>query len=412
MSNVYKFFVIYTSISVLILIHSFRYIKDLYSYSSFLILIPVIILISYINFKKQSLINKKLFYELLFVLLFSIIGFIFSDKSTALIKNYLYFLIIIYIYISIINNKLNNFIHFINYTAKFIINLTAICFIIWIFYFYIFVCQKNSLIFVHHALDIVIQNAFLHWIIDLCPVPYAARQFHYHIIFHSNLLNIILLFNLLKLFNNKKKFDKINFLSNSILCITSVSMIIVIIWFVLCGHHLIKKFISERKINLILILSLILTIISCFVLNEKMLYFYENSAVLKNIISRTNIVNEGDIYSITYRLERINSFISYFFSTLSYPFAEFFFGNTHIQESNFFHNSFFSIFHFYGSVIFLYILGCIFRLNNTLHIIIILAYFFTTDNLILHNFPITLLTWILMASLTYENKNLFHRSVK
>ena len=39
MSNVCKFFVIYTSISVLILIHSFRYIKDLYSYSSFLILI-------------------------------------------------------------------------------------------------------------------------------------------------------------------------------------------------------------------------------------------------------------------------------------------------------------------------------------------------------------------------------------
>ena len=121
-------------------------------------------------------------------------------------------------------------------------------------------------------------------------------------------------------------------------------------------------------------------------------------------ITINNLINAGEIESISWRLEKLADFKSYIISTFFYDPLKLLFGNEFIQNDNYFHNSFFSIFHFYGIIVLVYIIIKILRLNNSFQIFIILSYFYTTDNLVMHNFSITFFTWILMASTVSKNR--------
>ena len=369
----------YFLLSLLIITLSFRFSPNLYSYFSLLILIPVLLIISFLNFKNKLFKKKVLIYEMLLIFLVSIIGFIFSYKDFGLIKNYAYMFCVFYIYISILVQNNLSIINFIEQANKYLINLMAILMIIWIIYYYSITCAQH----------------------DHCPTMYVARQFHYHVIFHSNLLNIFILFNLLHLFCNSKKLDKVNFFSNTILSLTSASMIINVIWVILVIDYFILKNLFKDKKNSVYFFFFVMTLIIIFKFNEELIQNLKQNSELFQI---QNFINLGEINSVLWRLEKISDFKEYLNLSFTIHPQKIFFGNQFIQNENFYHNSFFSIIHFHGLIIFSFIVYNIFKVNNLFFITLIIGYFLTTDNLLLHNFSITLTTWILMSSLTYKNE--------
>ena len=62
----------YFLLSLLIITLSFRFSPNLYSYFSLLILIPVLLIISFLNFKNKLFKKKVLIYEMLLIFLVSI----------------------------------------------------------------------------------------------------------------------------------------------------------------------------------------------------------------------------------------------------------------------------------------------------------------------------------------------------
>lgn len=354
---------------------------EIYRYFILPIFITTLIFITYSNLKKKFFYKKKNIYELIFISLLFLISFLFSNKDFQLFKNYIYFLLTIYIYISLIRYENYEYSIFISKTLSLLINIAAFFFLVWTFYFYIFECYNG--------------------INNHCSVVYVTRQFHYHIIYNTNLFNIFLIFALLQLFTNEKKVNKINFFSISVLCLSSVSMMVNIIWFLVILNNILKKKFSEKKLGLSLLLSLIILIFFLFTCNEYIINFLNEN--LEKIIVK-NLINPGEIESISWRLEKLADFKLYIISNFFYDPLKLLFGNEFIQNDNYFHNSFFSIFHFYGIIILVYIIINILRLNNNFQIFIILSYFYTTDNLVMHNFSITFFTWILMASLVNKNR--------
>ena len=131
---------------------------------------------------------------------------------------------------------------FISKTLSLFINIIAFFLLVWTFYFYIFECYND--------------------INNTCSIVYVTRQFHYHIIFNTNLFNIFLIFSLIQLFTSEKKINKINFFSISVLGLSSVSMMVNIIWFLFILNNILKKYFSEKKLGLFLLLSLIILIFS------------------------------------------------------------------------------------------------------------------------------------------------------
>lgn len=354
---------------------------EIYRYFILPIFITTLILITYSNLRTKFFYEKKNINEFIFISLFSLIAFLFSNKDFQLIKNYIYFLLTIYIYISLIRYENYEYSKFISKTLSLLINIAAFFFLVWTFYFYIFECYNG--------------------INNHCSIVYVTRQFHYHIIYNTNLFNIFLIFALLQLFINEKKVDKINFFSISVLCLSSVSMMVNIIWFLVILNNILKKKFSEKKLGLSLLLSLIILIFFLFTCNEYIINFLNEN--LEKIIVK-NLINPGEIESISWRLEKLADFKLYIISNFFYDPLKLLFGNEFIQNDNYFHNSFFSIFHFYGIIILVYIIINILRLNNNFQIFIILSYFYTTDNLVMHNFSITFFTWILMAGLVDKNR--------
>ena len=379
--NFKSFFIgIYFILSILLILFSKKNLADVYSFFSLLLLIPTLLIISYFNYKNKSFKNKRLIYEIFFLFSLSIIGFIFSNKDLIFLKNYTYLILTLYMFNSLLISKNILIINYINRTTNFIINLSAFCFLIWIAYYYIFECSK-----------------YAH-----CPLVYISRQFHYHLIFHTNLFNIFLIFNLLQLFNNTKKFDKITFLSNTILSLSSASMIINIFWIIVTIYYFLKRnFLYKKILDVIILFILFLFIILIINYNENLIIFFQRNT---NDLLINNLINVGEIDSITWRLEKTGDFVKYFLGTITLFPEKIFFGNEFIQQENFFHNSFFSIYHFYGLFIFLYILYSVFKLKNLFQISIIISYFYTTDNLMMHDYSITLCTWILMTTLVYKNQ--------
>ena len=354
---------------------------DIYRYFILPIFITTLVLITYSNLKTKFFYEKKNIYELILITLFSLIAFFFSNKDFQLIKNYIYLLLTIYIYISLLRYENYKYSKFISKTLSLFINIIAFFLLVWTFYFYIFECYND--------------------INNHCSIVYVTRQFHYHIIYNTNLLNIFLIFALMQLFTSEKKINKINFFSISVLCLSSVSMMVNIIWFLFILNNILKKYFSEKKLGLFLILSLIILIFFLFSFNEHLLNFLKEN--FEKIIIN-NLINAGEIESIIWRLEKLADFKSYAISTFFYDPLKLLFGNETIQNNNYFHNSFFSIFHFYGIIILVYIIIKILRLNNNFQIFIILSYFYTTDNLVMHNFSITFFTWLLMASTVSKNR--------
>ncbi len=354
---------------------------DIYRYFILPIFITTLVLITYSNLKTKFFYEKKNIYELILITLFSLIAFFFSNKDFQLIKNYIYLLLTIYIYISLLRYENYEYSKFISKTLSLFINIIAFFLLVWTFYFYIFECYND--------------------INNHCSIVYVTRQFHYHIIYNTNLLNIFLIFALMQLFTSEKKINKINFFSISVLCLSSVSMMVNIIWFLFILNNILKKYFSEKKLGLFLILSLIILIFFLFSFNEHLLNFLKEN--FEKIIIN-NLINAGEIESIIWRLEKLADFKSYAISTFFYDPLKLLFGNETIQNNNYFHNSFFSIFHFYGIIILVYIIIKILRLNNNFQIFIILSYFYTTDNLVMHNFSITFFTWLLMASTVSKNR--------
>ena len=354
---------------------------DIYRYFILPIFITTLVLITYSNLKTKFFYEKKNIYELILITLFSLIAFFFSNKDFQLIKNYIYLLLTIYIYISLLRYENYEYSKFISKTLSLFINIIAFFLLVWTFYFYIFECYND--------------------INNHCSIVYVTRQFHYHIIYNTNLLNIFLIFALMQLFTSEKKINKINFFSISVLCLSSVSMMVNIIWFLFILNNILKKYFSEKKLGLFLILSLIILIFFLFSFNEHLLNFLKEN--FEKIIIN-NLINAGEIESIIWRLEKLADFKSYAISPFFYDPLKLLFGNETIQNNNYFHNSFFSIFHFYGIIILVYIIIKILRLNNNFQIFIILSYFYTTDNLVMHNFSITFFTWLLMASTVSKNR--------
>jgi len=355
--------------------------EEIYRYFILVLFIPVLILITYSNFKTKFFSKKKIFYELLLLSLFFLISYFISNKDFHLVKNYIYLLLIIYIYISLLRHENYKYSKFISKILSIFINIAAFFLLVWIFYFYIFQCYNN--------------------VNNHCSLVYVARQFHYHIIFNTNLFNIFLIFALLKLFNSEKKINKINFFSISVLCLSSVSMIVNIFWFLVILNGVLKKYFSKKKLGKFFLFFLIIFILTLFNFDKTILNFL-NENFEKIIIQ--NLINFGEIESVTWRLEKLADFKLYLSSNFFNNPIKILFGNEFIQYDNYFHNSFLSIFHFYGVIILIYIIINIFRLNNEFQIFIVLSYFYTTDNLVMHNFSITLFTWLLMASLACENK--------
>jgi len=366
---------------ILILFPLIRF-GEIYRYFILVLFIPTLILITYSNLKTKFFYEKRIFYELVVISLFFILAFFISNKDFQLIKNYIYLLLTIYVYISLLRYENYGYSKFIGKTLILFINLVAFFLVLWIFYFYIFKYYLNPKM-------------------DYFSILYTVRQFHYHIIFNSNLLNIFLIFALLYLFGSKEKISKLNFFSISILCLSSVSMFVNICWFFVVISKIFRKKFSEKKLGIFLLLSLITLILSLFYFSENVLDFL-NENYEKIIIQ--NLFNLGEIESITWRLEKIADFKLHVISNFFYNPIKILFGNEFIQYDNYFHNSFFSIFHFYGVIILFYIIINIFRLNNNFQIFIVLSYFYTTDNLVMHNFSITFFTWVLMASLACKNK--------
>ena len=144
--------------------------EEIYRYFILVLFIPVLILITYSNFKTKFFSKKKIFYELLLLSLFFLISYFISNKDFHLVKNYIYLLLIIYIYISLLRHENYKYSKFISKILSIFINIAAFFLLVWIFYFYIFQCYNN--------------------VNNHCSLVYVARQFHYHIIFNTNLFNI------------------------------------------------------------------------------------------------------------------------------------------------------------------------------------------------------------------------------
>lgn len=376
-----NFILFYSICSLIILLQSFRYYKELYSYFSLLFLVPVLISVTYVNLKNNSFRDRYFLYELILLFFISILGFIFSAKNLEFSKNYFYMFLIMYIYLSLIRYESYKLVHFIIKTLKTIINLSGILMIIWIAYFYLFKCHE-----------------FNH-----CSLMYVSRQFHYHIIFNSNLFNIFLLFALFQFFNYQKNMDKFFFLSVSILSLSSVSMVINFLYFFTILYYFFNKYIPKKIFEISLFVLFFILLIIIFNFSEKLIFFFQNNI---DRLTINNIINNGEINSIIWRLEKLEDFKEYFISTLFVNQFKFIFGNQVIQHNNYFHNSFFSIFHFYGMIILLYLTYKIIKLKDVLQIFLFISYFYTTDNLILHNFSISFFSWVLLASFSNKNKYL------
>ena len=354
---------------------------EIYGYFILPIFITTLILITYSNLRTKFFYEKKNINEFIFISLFSLIAFLFSNKDFQLIKNYIYFLLTIYIYISLIRYENYEYSKFISKTLNLFIKFTALFFLLWVIYCYIF-------------------KYYLDPEMDYFSIIYASRQFHYHIIFNSNLLNIFLIFAILNL-SVEKKIDKIYFFSVSILSLSSVSMFVNILWILFIILKIIRKYFSKNGLSIFFFLSFIIINLFLFIFNENIINFLNQNS---EKISIQNLFNLGEIHSIIWRLEKLTDFKLYIISTFFNDPLALLFGNELLQNDNFFHNSFFSIIHFYGIIILVYIIINIFRLNNNFQIFIILCYFFTTDNLVMHNFSITFFTWILMAGLVDKNR--------
>ena len=98
---------------------------DIYRYFILPIFITTLVLITYSNLRTKFFYEKKNIYELILITLFSLIAFFFSNKDFQLIKNYIYLLLTIYIYMSLLRYENHEYSKFISKTLSLFINIIA-----------------------------------------------------------------------------------------------------------------------------------------------------------------------------------------------------------------------------------------------------------------------------------------------
>jgi hypothetical protein len=124
-----------------------------------------------------------------------------------------------------------------------------------------------------------------------------------------------------------------------------------------------------------------------------------------------NFINAGEIDSVKTRLDRIVNFKN---DLKDSGINKILFGSLKIQLSNFYHNSFFSITSYFGFLITLFVLFTLF-LKTTKNIIIPLSfifYFYTTDNLLMHNYIISSLFWLTYSLINIEKSKVTSLMIK
>ena len=385
-----NFFFIYICAIFCIICYSFHYNK-LYHQILTLIIFIKICLVS-IYFLKKKIENKefnKIYYLLVLFIIFSIIVFAnesFDNSQTIRSFFYLYTLLAFYLLSLGLQEKFFRVI-FVNIRYFFfILTLAHLLFIIYKNYMLV---ERNTLIDSNYQI-------------------YFIKEFYYSIIFHTNFFNLLIIFIILFYLKFYKIlfFYKINvffFLIVVFHAFFSVSIavnIILLAAFVYLG--LISFKIKEKYINFFLLFFTLFFFLLTTIYTEILIDFF-NNINQKYLIA--NFINQGEIYSITYRLDRIIDFKN---DLKDSGINKILFGNLKKQSSYFYHNSFFSISYYFGFLIVLFVLFTLFLKTgrNSIIPLMVIFYFYTTDNLLMHNYIISSLFWITYSLINIEKSKI------
>ena len=391
-----KFFLIYISALFYIICYSFHYNKLYYQILTFIIFIKICLVSIY--FLKKKIENKeftKIYYLLILFIIFSISVFAndsFNNLQTIISFFYLYSLLAFYL-LSL--GLQENFFRVIFVSIRyfyFIFTLALLLFVIYKNYTFV---EKNSLIDPNYQV-------------------YLIKEFYYSIVFHTNFFNLLIIFIIILYLKFYKIlfFYKINvffFLIVLIHGLFSVSLAVNIITlgaFIYLGLIYFK--IKEKYINFILLFFTLVFFLLTIIYTEILFEFLNN---IDPKYYMQNFINAGEIHSINTRLDRIINFKN---DLKDSGINKILFGSLKMQSTNFYHNSFFSISSYFGFLIMLFVLFTLF-LKTRRNIIIplsVIFYFYTTDNLLMHNYIISSLFWITYSLINIEKSKITTLMIK
>lgn len=391
-----KFFLIYMNVFFFITLFSFHYNQLYYQFLKFFTFIKICL--ASIYFLKKKIENKefaKIYCLLILFVIFLISVFVnvsYNNPQTIISFIYLYSLLAFYL-LSL--GFQENFLRVIFVSIRsffFILTLLHLLFIIYRNYILV---DKNSLVNLNYQF-------------------FFIKEFYYSVIFHTNFFNLFIIFLILFYLKFYKIlfFYKINIFLFLIVLIhgffsVSLAVNIITLWTIIYLGLIFFK-IKKKYINFVLLFFTLFIILLIKINTEIFLNF------IKNIDPKfylQDFINSGEIESITTRLERI---INYKNDFRGLEINKILFGTLKTQNSNFYHNSFFSISAYFGFLIMLFILFTIF-LKTTRDIVIpllVIFYFYTTDNLLMHNYIISSLFWITYSLINIEKSKITTLMIK
>lgn len=391
-----NFFYIYICAIFYIICYSFHYNKFYYQILTFIIFIKICLVSIY--FLKKKIENKeftKIYYLLILFIIFSISVFAndpFNNSQTIISFFYLYSLIAFYL-LSL--GLQGNFFRVFFVSFRFLFFILTLVLLLFVIYKNYALVEKNSLIDPNYQV-------------------YFIKEFYYNKVFHTNFFNLLIIFVIIFYL----KFYKILFLHkinlffflivifHSFFSVSIAVNIILLGAFLYLGLMYFK--IKAKYINFILLFLTLVFLLLTTIYTEIFVDFINNFS--KNLYIQ-DFINQGEISSINTRLDRIENFKN---DLKDSGINKILFGSLKIQLSNFYHNSFFSITSYFGLLIMLFVLFTLF-LKTTRNIIIPLSfifYFYTTDNLLMHNYIISSLFWLTYSLINIEKSKVTSLMIK
>jgi len=391
-----KFFLIYVSALFYIICYSFHYNNFYYQILTFIIFLKICLVSMY--FLKKKIVNKefnKIYYLLILFITLSISVFK-NDSSNGFqtLTSFLYFYSLLSFYLLSLGLQ-GNFFRIFFVSFRFLFFILTLALLLFVIYKNYTLVEKNSLIDSNYQV-------------------YFIKEFYYNKLFHTNFFNLLIIFVILLYL----KFYKILFLYkinlffflivifHSFFSVSLAVNIILLGAFLYLGLMYFK--IKAKYINFILLFLTLVFFLLTTIYTEIFFDFINNFATSFYI---PNFINQGEIDSVTTRLDRIVNFKN---DLKDSGVNKILFGSLKIQLSNFYHNSFFSITSYFGLLIMLFVLFTLF-LKTTRNIIIPLSfifYFYTTDNLLMHNYIISSLFWLTYSLINIEKSKVTSLMIK
>jgi len=391
-----KFFLIYVTAFFYIICYSFHYNNLYYQILTFIIFSKICLVSIY--FLKKKIVNKefnKIYYLLILFITLSISVFR-NDSSNGFqsLTSFLYLYSLLAFYLLSLGLQ-GNFFRIFFVSFRFLFFILTLALLLFVIYKNYTLVEKNSLIDSNYQV-------------------YFIKEFYYNKIFHTNFFNLLIIFVILLYL----KFYKILFLYKINLFFFlivifhgffSVSIAVnVIILGALIYLGLMYFKIKTKYINFILLFFTLVFFLLTTIYTKIFLDFINNFSTSFFI---PNFINAGEIDSVKTRLDRIVNFKN---DLKDSGINKILFGSLKIQLSNFYHNSFFSITSYFGFLITLFVLFTLF-LKTTKNIIIPLSfifYFYTTDNLLMHNYIISSLFWLTYSLINIEKSKVTSLMIK